>query len=156
MSGRNDIVAAKVSRNGNDICFYVRTREPMTAPGGQDWMKLFIDADRSAATGWLGYDFMVERTTAERGGSHAGRTVLRMHDPGKRTGMFSWSAPLAEVSAAWSGKEMEIAIPASAFRGRLRSDGFDFDHSLQSYDWTDFTLHGDAAPNDRYNFRVLF
>ena len=85
MSGRNDIVAAKVSRNGNDICFYVRTREPMTAPDGQDWMKLFIDADRSAATGWLGYDFMVERTTAERGGSHAGRTVLRMHDPGKRT-----------------------------------------------------------------------
>ena len=159
MSGRNDIVAAKVSRNGNDICFYVRTREPMTAPGGQDWMKLFIDADRSAATGWLGYDFMVERAMAERGGRHVGRTVLRMHEPGKRTGMFSWSAPLAEVSAAWSGKEMEIAVPASAFRGRLRSDGFDFkweDHSLQSYDWTDFTLHGDAAPNDRYNFRVLF
>ena len=74
-------------------------------------------------------------------------------------GTFSWSAPLAEVSAAWSGKEMEIAVPSSAFRGRLRSDGFDFkweDHSLQSYDWTDFTLHGDAAPNDRYNFRVLF
>ena len=28
------------------------------------------------------------------------------------------------------------------------------DNCLQAGDWTDFTLNGDAAPNDRFNYRA--
>ena len=78
---------------------------------------------------------------------------------GTAAGTVPAGKPLAEPPACWNGKEMEIAVPAQAFQGKLQPGGFDFkweDHALQSYDWTDFTLHGDAAPNDRYNFRALF
>ena len=30
------------------------------------------------------------------------------------------------------------------------------DNLQQTGDWSDFTLNGDAAPNDRYNFRANF
>jgi hypothetical protein len=30
------------------------------------------------------------------------------------------------------------------------------DNCIAAGDWTDFTLNGDAAPNDRFNFRALF
>jgi hypothetical protein len=29
------------------------------------------------------------------------------------------------------------------------------DNIQQTGDWSDFTLNGDAAPNDRYNYRVI-
>ena len=35
-TGRNDIVAAKVSWNKSTAWFYVRTREPITPPGGHE------------------------------------------------------------------------------------------------------------------------
>ena len=72
---------------------------------------------------------------------------------------WDWSEPLATFPFAGRGNELEVAVPIPAFNGRLSDDGFDFkweDHALQSYDWTDFTLHGDAAPNDRYNYRAVF
>ena len=28
------------------------------------------------------------------------------------------------------------------------------DHCIQKEDWTDFTLNGDAAPDDRFNYRA--
>ena len=160
-SGRNDIILAKVSRSGGAICFYMRTAEPMTVPegdGANDWMRLLIDIDRDASTGWLGYDFIIERdAAADRRATPP--AVLRAHDPKSPLGVFAWSKPVAEVEAAISGCEMELSVPETAFGGRLLPEGFDFkweDNALQSHDWTDFTCHGDAAPNDRYNYRARF
>jgi hypothetical protein len=37
-------------------------------------------------------------------------------------------------------------------------DRFDFkwtDNCRAAGDWTDFTLNGDAAPNDRFNYRAV-
>ena len=148
-SGRNDIVAAKVSRSASgDLAFYVRTRESMTSPG-KDWMRLFIDADRDASTGWMGYDFMVERD--------GDRSVLRAYDFSK--GGFAWSSAVASADCAFAGCEMELSLPYSGFNGRLVLDGFDFkweDNCIQAFDWTDFALHGDAAPNGRFNYRAVF
>jgi hypothetical protein len=30
------------------------------------------------------------------------------------------------------------------------------DNIQQTGDWSDFTINGDAAPNDRYNYRAIF
>jgi len=129
MSGRNDIVAAKVSKVGGTYCFYVRTREPLTPPEGEDWMTLFIDVDRNASTGWCGYDLVVRYGREE------------------------------SVKFAYAGNEIELSVPVSLFGEHLSPDGFDFkwtDNCLTAHDWTDFTLHGDAAPDDRFNYRAVF
>nr|MDQ2731592.1 hypothetical protein [Armatimonadota bacterium] len=55
-TGRNDIVAAKVSYDRDNIYFYVRTREKISPYTDPDWMTLYINSDADPKTGWLGYD----------------------------------------------------------------------------------------------------
>src|SRR5262249_2101976 len=61
-TGRNDMVAAKVSLDAQAVYFLVRTKDKATGPTDPNWMLLFIDADKDPKTGWLGYDFVVNRT----------------------------------------------------------------------------------------------
>jgi hypothetical protein len=58
-SGRNDITGAKVARDANYLYFYVQTAEKLTPSTDHNWMMLFIDTDRDKATGWNGYDYIV-------------------------------------------------------------------------------------------------
>lgn len=121
-SGRNDIVAAKVSCDQEHVYFYVRTKDPLTPATGTNWMVLLIDTDTNPATGWLGYDLIV------------------------RPGVSP------QVPFRATGNELELALP----RSRV-GQTFDFK-------WTDnialggsasvFTTDGDAAPNDRFNYRA--
>jgi hypothetical protein len=60
-TGRNDIVASKVSRAVDTLFFYVRTQTPLSPRSDPNWMLLFLDTDRNPSTGWLGYDFIVNR-----------------------------------------------------------------------------------------------
>jgi hypothetical protein len=60
-SGRNDIVACQVARDARNLYFHVRTREPMSSAPDPNWMWLLIDIDQDRATGWEGYDFIVNR-----------------------------------------------------------------------------------------------
>ncbi len=145
VTGRNDIVAAKVSWSKQTAWFYVRTREPMTPPGGTNWMLLFLDADADAKTGWLGYDFVV---------NHSGAGLLERSVGGK----FSWS-PAGGVKWRVQGRELELAIPWKLLGLKTPPTTLDFkwaDNCIQACDWTDFTLNGDAAPNDRFNYRAQF
>jgi hypothetical protein len=64
-TGRNDIIAAKVSWDAAHIFFYVRTQQPLTPRADPNWMLLFLDVDRDSATGWCGYDFVVNRLPAK-------------------------------------------------------------------------------------------
>jgi hypothetical protein len=142
-TGRNDIIAAKVSWDKETASFYVRTREPITSADGTNWMLLFLDTDSDAKTGWLGYDFVV---------NHAGAGVLERH-VGSR---FAWSTA-GKVKWCALGNELELAIPWTALGLKAPPAALDFkwaDNCLQADDWTDFTLNGDAAPNDRFNYRA--
>jgi len=121
-SGRNDIVAAKVSCDATNVYFYVRTREPLTPSTDPDWMILLIDADANPRTGWLGYDL-----------------VLR---PGVTP----------DLTFRVGRNELELVLPRSAVR-----EVFDFkwiDHIVPGGAASSFTLDGDAAPNDRFNYRA--
>ncbi len=128
-TGRNDIVEAKVSADGGCVQFYVRTREALRPGPAENWMLLFVDADADAATGWMGYDFTVR--------------------PG---------APEKDVAVAVGEREIELSVPLARFGGKLPGQ-FDFkwaDNCLKENSWRDFTLHGDAAPNDRFSYRARF
>jgi hypothetical protein len=137
-SGRNDIVAAKVAldRKGR-VNFYVETAAAITPAEGTDWMLLLIDADQDAATGWNGYDFVVNKV------------------PGKLMafGPEGWS-PVADVDYAAQGNQLELSIPAAVLGDRT---GFDFkwaDHGGALDD--PMFLQGDAAPNRRFNYRFVW
>ena len=104
-------------------------------------MFLFIDTDSDAKTGWVGYDFLVNHT----GAGALGRNV------GSR---FAWSTA-GKVKWRVVGNELELAIPWKALGLKAPPVELHFkwaDNCLQVNDWTDFTLNGDAAPNDRFNY----
>ncbi len=146
-TGRNDIVAAKVSIDGADVSFYARTQDRLTSPADANWMLLFIDADARPETGWLGYDFRVSRKAEKP------HTAVIERNAG---GRYAWSAP-SEISAQTSDREMEVEIPRALLGLNGASVTFDFkwaDNVVQTGDWSDFTLNGDAAPNDRFNYRA--
>lgn len=143
-TGRNDLLAAKASWGQATAWFYARTREPVTPAAGTNWMILFLDTDADVKTGWLGYDFVV---------NHAGPGTLARNVGGSfvwsRAGTVDWRA---------HGHELELAIPWRALGLKAPPASLDFkwaDNCLQTGDWTDFTLNGDAAPNDRFNYRVI-
>jgi hypothetical protein len=146
-SGRNDLVAMKVSADAEQVCFYVRTRDPLTPRTDADWMVLLLDVDGNASTGWLGYDYAVNRTPAGEA-----TATLQRYD-GRE-----WTSPV-EVSYRTAGNELELAIPFRALGMTSIPEAIDFkwtDNVPASGEAVDFTLHGDAAPNDRFNYRARF
>jgi hypothetical protein len=145
-TGRNDIVAAKVSWDGENVSFYVRTWQPLTPHSDPNWMLLLLDVDHNPATGWLGYDFVVNRVSAK-----AETATLERNQGGYR-----WGLPV-EISYRVHGSELELAIPRSALGLAALSAEIDFkwaDSIQQTGHASDFTLNGDVAPNDRFNYRA--
>lgn len=146
-TGRNDLVAAKVGFDSRRVWFYVQTREALTPPAGTNWLVLFLDADTHARTGWLGYDF---RVNARR--PRPGRAALERWENG------AWQ-PAGSAEFRFAGHHLELALAWSALGLRRPPAALDFkwtDNCQHAGDWTDFTLNGDAAPNDRFNYRAVF
>jgi hypothetical protein len=111
-------------------------------------MLLFIDSDNNPRTGWLGYDLVVNRRR-----SGAGKTLVEKNVGGT----YEWSR-LGEVPFARASKELELAVPLSALAASRSPAVLDFkwaDNIQQTGDWSDFTLNGDAAPDDRFNYRAI-
>ena len=57
----------------------------------------------------------------------------------------------------WAGNELELEMEWTALGLASPPAALEFkwaDNCLQAGDWSDFTLNGDAAPNDRFNFRA--
>ncbi len=148
-TGRNDIVLAKVGYDAKSIYFYVRTREPITPYTDPNWMTLLIDTDRSRATGWEGYDLVVNRTV--RGPE---RSVLE-----RNLGGWRWG-PITEIGYRVAGCEMELSVPRTALGGAglhkpLRFDFKWADNCTGDGDIMRFITDGDVAPSGRfcYSFR---
>ena len=145
-TGRNDIVAAKVSSDEERIYFYVRTRDALSPTSDTNWMNLLIDGDSNASTGWLGYDYIVNFPLAG--------AIAKSADA-----KFEWTPVKdGDVQVRTKNNEMELSIPWQAL-GSGRRARLDFkwaDNCFYAGDWSDFTLNGDAAPNDRFNYRAMF
>ena len=109
-------------------------------------MLLFLDVDHNPSTGWLGYDFVVNRVPAK-----ADTATLERNQGGYR-----WGSPV-QIPYRLAGNEMELAIPRSALGIASLPAEIDFkwaDNIQQTGEASDFTLNGDVAPNDRFNFRA--
>jgi hypothetical protein len=147
-TGRNDLVVAKVSYDADTVYFYARTKEPLTPRTDPNWMLLFLDTDANPKTGWMGYDFVLNRTAAGDG------TATLEKCQGNE---YKWGEPIP-VKLSVAGSELEVAIPKTVLGVTAETRWIDFkwaDNIQQTGEWSDFTLNGDAAPNDRFNYRAL-
>jgi len=144
-SGRNDIIGAKVARDGAHLYFYVETAAALTPATDKNWMMLFIDVDRDKATGWHGYDFVVNRINPKNG-----KAILEKC----RNGTWTWETA-AECTFAVVGNKLEIAIPKTALgiTGDTVSIEFKWNDNMQDEgNIMDFYVSGDTAPGGRFNF----
>ncbi|MHA7831757.1 MAG: hypothetical protein ACX93O_11710 [Flagellimonas sp.] len=144
--GRNDIVEIKVTRNDDDVFFYVKAKDTLTTPENQNWMLLFIDTDRSKETGWLGYDYVINHEILEKGIT----TIKKWHSK------KGWKM-LAEVPFRTESNQLMLSIPRNliAPTGDLSFDFHWADNlsKLESID--DFINAGDNAPSRRANYRFM-
>ena len=147
-SGRNDIVASKVTSDSKNIYFYVETKDEITAyDTNSTWMQLFINTD-SEQTGWYGFDYIVNYAAKD----DSTTTVAKYNGD---NGAFSFEE-VGEVSYSVKGNRMMVAVPLSM----LGIEGY---KEIEiDFKWADsdtvittmeqFYCEGDAAPLGRMNF----
>ncbi len=149
--GRNDIIRSKVAVDRDNVYFYVETQDALTPHTGTNWMLLLIDADQNPATGWYGYDYIINlRVVDEK------TTTLQRYAPGAPGGPW---IEVARLNYCYAGKRLELAVPRQ--RLGLKGDAFTFD-----FHWCDnppdlkdaisLCLAGDSAPNRRFNYRCIW
>jgi len=144
-SGRNDIVGAKVARDGEKIYFYAETAEKLTPITDRNWMMLFIDIDRNKSTGWNGYDFIVNRLSPKGNKVIVERNVA---------GRWEWE-PVAETNYAVRNNKLELEISRDILNliGKDISIEFKWNDNMQENgNIMDFYVNGDTAPGGRFNF----
>ena len=135
----------KVATDANNVYFYAETAEPLTTHTDANWMLLFVDADQDSATGWNGYDCRVNTNVV------SDRRTSVQHFGGDG----AWhKAAIADFR--YEGNQMEIKVPRSILGLTKGSVAFDFHwaDNIQNLDNViEFALHGDSAPNRRFNYR---
>lgn len=146
-TGRNDIVASKVAVGKSEIFFYVETADALTPCSDPDWMLLLIDSDGDSSTGWYGYDILINKEITAPGKGN----VLKFVD-GK------W-VKAGEYGFAVEGNKLELAVPKSLLGVSGKSITFDFkwaDNTGELVNPISLCLHGDTAPNRRFNYRFIW
>ena len=143
-SGRNDIVLAKVARDYQNLYFYVETAAPLTARTDPGWMRLLIDSDRNKATGWQGYDYIINRLAP--GDSAVVERALTT---------WNW-IKVNSISYAVNGNKLEFKVPRTIVNlpdGEAVDFEFKWSDNMQDEgNIMDFYVHGDVAPGGRFNY----
>ncbi len=137
-TGRNDFDTLKVARDANNIYFYAKTAATITANSGSNWMRLYIDKDRNATTGWKGYEYRV-----------IGGNTLQQYTSG------AWVGLPGSITNNVSGNQMYLTIPRSSLGNLANPLNFEFkwsDNMQDDTDPLDWYVNGDAAPGARFNF----
>jgi len=143
-TGRNDIVASKVSRDTDFVYFYVETDNNLTDKSDPKWMRLFIDIDRDKSTGWEGYDFILNRNSP-------GDSVIVE----KNINGWLWEKS-GSAEYKINTKSLVLKVPFSCLGLTAGSRlNFEFkwsDNMQEDGNIMDFYVNGDVAPGGRFNY----
>ncbi|MBR0158429.1 MAG: hypothetical protein IJM24_05035 [Clostridia bacterium] len=147
-TGRNDIDYAKVSQDADKLYFLVKTVNELAVFDDSTWMNLLIDADMKHDTGWEGYDFVLNRSRGD------GRLSVEKFDGN------SWSSvKLGDAEYTVNGKYLTVAVDKTLLGWSSgEAANFDFkwtDNSTETGNILEFMDLGEAAPDDRFNFRYV-
>jgi len=143
-TGRNDFVTAKAAYDETNLYFFAQTLNQITPRTDPRWMLLLLDSDQNAATGWLGYDYVVNLEVP----SDTETTVQAW-----RGG--SWE-PVGRAAYRVNGNGLELSVPRSLIDQSSKTPALDFHwaDNIQSFaDVSELGVNGDSAPNRRWNYR---
>ena len=143
-TGRNDIVLSKVAEDSNYIYFYVETADTLTPRTDPGWMRLWIDIDRNKATGWEGYDYVINRINP---GDSA---VIEKNV----NNSWNWEK-VGSAEYKIDGKVLQMKVNRSVLNMEGKHLDFEFkwsDNSISDGNIMDFYVNGDAAPDGRFNY----
>jgi hypothetical protein len=135
-TGRNDFRILKVAHDVEHLYFYVETVDALTPAEGDNWMRLYLDTDRNASTGWHGYDYrIVEGTSLQK--------YIEGH----------WQRE-ASVTCLVEKNRLMLTLPSALLKNLSHPLDFEFKWSdnMQSDDPLDWYINGDTAPGGRFNF----
>ena len=147
VSGRNDIVVAKVAHDSRYFHFYLHCSLPWHFKSGENGVTLLI-ASGNIASNWHGYTHRVYIS------SDGKASLSRISGNG-----FSWKR-IASLKCSISGNELQVSVPRKHLKGT--NGHFDFKwidnipETCPTLDILDFYTTGDAAPNARFNYRYKF
>ena len=142
-SGRNDLVAAKVSQDADYLYFTVTTARNVIVDDGANWMNLYVDLDNNPATGWEGYDLALNRA---RDGHYVSVESLSDGWAGTHVGQALYTV---------EGNRMTIRLAKATvgLSGRVSTLCFKWaDNSTLTGNIMEFMDLGDTAPNDRFSY----
>jgi hypothetical protein len=144
-SGRNDITGAKVARDANYLYFYVQTAENLTPSTDHNWMMLFIDTDRDKATGWNGYDYIVNYKAPKDGMAYVQKSYQNK---------WIWQdAGIADLVVKDNMLVIKIPRNIIALNGKPVNIEFKWNDNMQDDgNIMDFYVNGDTAPGGRFNY----
>lgn len=136
-TARNNIIKSLAARDSENLYFYAECPDAITAPEGSAWMKLYIDKDRNHATGWEGYDFVINAPTA--GAVSTLSADGTMTEIGKAEYVVSGNSLSVKISRALLGMTGELSFE---FKWVDNAEG----------DIMNFYIDGNAAPMGRFNY----
>lgn len=142
-TGRNDFVIAKAAYDETKLYFYAQTRTAITPHADENWMLLLLDTDQDAATGWLGYDYLINSKPASD-------TETSLHVYMDDDWQFMGSADYRVY-----GNCLELSFLRAIVREDFADPAFDFhwaDNMEPKGDVSQLGLMGDNAPNRRWNY----
>ncbi len=139
-TGRNDFRLVKVAHNRQHLFFYAETVNEITPVLGDNWMRLYLNWDRRAETGWNGYDYRIIRgNTLQR---YSGNTWITV---GKGL-----------LKNKTHKNRLMITLPLSLMEGKSPRDfEFKWTDNMQQEDPMDWYINGDAVPGGRFNYAYM-
>ena len=144
-TGRNDLDTMHVAHDTTHLYFHAAARDVLTPSNDEHWMVLFLDTDRDAKTGWLGYDFRINQARTTDTSSI------------ERWDGAAWQA-VAPAKWETRDRDLHLAVPRATLELTAASTALQFDFKWadnlpESPDALDFLDQGDTAPNARFNYR---
>ena len=134
-TGRNDFHFIKVARDKTNLYFYVETVNDITPCEGDNWMRLYIDTDRKAQTGWFGYDCRIVE------GNRLQRYINN-----------TWT-DASQINSLVEKNKMMVTIPLKEIGLSATMDiEFKWSDNMQEENPLDWYVNGDVAPGGRFNF----
>ncbi len=149
-SNRNDIVSVQVASDGEYLCFRVETAADVTAPQGENWMNILINVKSNTASGFNGYNFVLNKNPDLAGGTSE---ISRFTGSGYQT----VSAGTAELAV--SGRYLTVRVRLSALGLSDNDRHIEFkvtDNITVQDDMSDYYVSGDSAPIGRTAFAYGF
>ena len=148
-TGRNDIVAAKVTQDTTYMYFYVQCADDITKPvANTSWMQLFLDVDSNVETGWYGYDFIVNYNPSEDFTTGVAKYT-------GTDGKYGFT-DCGTVSYRVKDNQMMIAVPMEllgvTYYNQICMQFKWADSDTLLDEMADFYIDGDMAPLGRLNY----